>query len=274
MTKRRGIYGPENVSDASADDRLYLHFLRQTQGAEALHVYHMHRLSRPHGDTRRSEEYLRPPQFEPIDLNEWSKHPAEVSSNTEVSFLYPPPSPYSTLDRDDLEPTEVEDENPLRSRRYSRRIEESSRFGIWTIILLLLAVIMVLLTALYSTGSAKSLMRGKIFTTSPSNAILLLRILTELCAVILAGLVVVVVEDLQWALASRPKGVSLLHFVGLDSGTGVWGLVRLLATAEWKQKYSSALRYVSASCQGFKQLTLLQTADNSIDSSTGHHSHG
>ncbi|GME37931.1 hypothetical protein GTA08_BOTSDO10036 [Neofusicoccum parvum] len=193
-----------------------------------------------------SEEALRPPQLETIDLSEWSKRvPAEDSPAPDHSFLYPPPSPYSTANRDNPEPSELGDERPLRrsrSRRYSKKIEESSRFGIWTLLLLLFAIIMVTLTALYSTGSAKSLMKGKIFTTSSSNAILLLRILTELCAVILAALVVVVVEDLQWALASRPGGVGLLHFVGLDSGTGVWGLLRLLATADWKQKYSSAFR--------------------------------
>uniref|UniRef100_L2FN73 Major facilitator superfamily transporter n=2 Tax=Colletotrichum gloeosporioides species complex TaxID=2707338 RepID=L2FN73_COLFN len=97
-------------------------------------------------------------------------------------------------------------------------------------------------TGLYSTGSAKALMKQSFFVASPQNSILLLRVLTELCAVVLAALVVVVVEDLQWALASRPGGVSLLHFVGLDSGTGVWGLLRLLATADWKEKYSSLFR--------------------------------
>lgn len=187
----------------------------------------------------RSENGLKLPQFEAIDLSDWKRTPTDDCPDPDRSFLYAPPSAYSTLPRDNLSP---EDENPLRARRYSRKIEESSRFGIWTLILLLLAIIMVVLTALYSTGSAKSLMRGKIFATSSSNAILLLRILTELCAVILSALVIVVVEDLQWALASRPEGVSLLHFVGLDSGTGVWGLCRLLATADWRQKYSSAFR--------------------------------
>lgn len=251
MTKRWGTSGADNISHASADDRLYMHFLGQTQGADALHVHHMDRLSKSNGHTKGSEDGgPRPPQLETIDLSEWPKHtPAEDSPAPDHSFLYPPsPTPYLTSTRENYYPSEVGDENPLRSRRYSqsrrysRRIEESSRFGLWTLILLLLAVVMVVLTALYSTGSAKSLMKGKIFTTSSSNSILVLRILTELCAVILGALVIVVVEDLQWALASRPGGVSLLHFVGLDSGTGVWGLVRLLATADWRQKYSSAFR--------------------------------
>ncbi|KAF4301717.1 hypothetical protein GTA08_BOTSDO10036 [Botryosphaeria dothidea] len=251
MTKRWGTSGADNISHASADDRLYMHFLGQTQGADALHVHHMDRLSKSNGHTKGSEDGgPRPPQLETIDLSEWPKHtPAEDSPAPDHSFLYPPsPTPYLTSTRENYDPSEVGDENPLRSRRYSqsrrysRRIEESSRFGLWTLILLLLAVVMVILTALYSTGSAKSLMKGKIFTTSSSNSILVLRILTELCAVILGALVIVVVEDLQWALASRPGGVSLLHFVGLDSGTGVWGLVRLLATADWRQKYSSAFR--------------------------------
>ncbi|KAJ5000292.1 hypothetical protein K4K48_002899 [Colletotrichum sp. SAR 10_66] len=117
-----------------------------------------------------------------------------------------------------------------------------SSFLWWTWALWLLGALMVTLTGLYSTGSAKALMKQSFFVASPQNSILLLRVLTELCAVVLAALVVVVVEDLQWALASRPGGVSLLHFVGLDSGTGVWGLLRLLATADWKEKYSSLFR--------------------------------
>ncbi|TDZ18020.1 hypothetical protein Cob_v008815 [Colletotrichum orbiculare MAFF 240422] len=117
-----------------------------------------------------------------------------------------------------------------------------SKFVWWTLGLWALCALMVTLTSLYSTGSAKALMRQHFFVASPANSILVLRVLTELCAVALAALVVVVVEDLQWALASRPGGVSLLHFVGLDSGTGVWGLLRLLATADWKHKYSSLFR--------------------------------
>ncbi|KAF9869964.1 hypothetical protein CkaCkLH20_12573 [Colletotrichum karsti] len=118
----------------------------------------------------------------------------------------------------------------------------TSPFVWWTVGLWLLAALMVTLTTLYSTGSAKALMKQSFFVASASNSILVLRVMTELCAIIMAGLVVVCVEDLQWALASRPQGISLLHFVGLDSGTGVWGLLRLLATAEWRQKYSSLFR--------------------------------
>ncbi|KAK2613410.1 hypothetical protein N8I77_000327 [Diaporthe amygdali] len=159
------------------------------------------------------------------------------------NFLHPPtPSRESINDALSTDGRDNDDTTSLRSRRLSVNMEQSSRFGWWTLCLLLLALIMVILTAFYSTGSATALMRDKFFTTSSANAILILRVLTEACAVIMAALVVVVVEDLQWALASRPEGVSLLHFVGMDSGTGVWGLLRLLATADWRQKYSSLFR--------------------------------
>lgn len=131
---------------------------------------------------------------------------------------------------------------PRRPTNLTINMDKSSRFGWWTLVLLLLAAIATTLTALYANGSAKSLMQGKFFTTSSANAILILRILTEACALLFAALIMVVVEDLQWALASRPTGVSLLHFVGLDAGTGVWGLLRLLATADWRHKYSSLFR--------------------------------
>lgn len=135
-----------------------------------------------------------------------------------------------------------DDTAALRSRRLSVNLEQSSRFGWWTLGLLLFTVLMISLTAIYSNGSAKALWQDKFFTTSSANAILILRIMTEACALLLGALVVVVVEDLQWALASRPQGIGLLHFVGLDAGTGVWGLLRLLATADWNQKYSSLFR--------------------------------
>lgn len=159
------------------------------------------------------------------------------------NFLHPPtPSRESILGAFSTDGRDNDDTTSLRSRRLSVNMEQSSRFGWWTLCLLLLAVIMVILAGLYSTGSATALMKDKFFTTSSANAILILRILTEACALMMAALVVVVVEDLQWALASRPEGVSLLHFVGMDSGTGVWGLLRLLATADWKEKYSSLFR--------------------------------
>ncbi|KAL1647831.1 hypothetical protein SLS58_002632 [Diplodia intermedia] len=202
----------------------------------------MERLSSSYRPTSRSEDGLKLPRFEAVDLNDCKHTPTDDSPNADHGVLFVPLATRPTLRLDNFTPLEADEENPLRARRYSRKLEESSRFGLWTLILLLLALVMVILTALYSTGSAKSLMRGKIFATSSSNAILVLRILTELCAVILSALVIVVVEDLQWALASRPEGVGLLHFIGLDSGTGVWGLCRLLATADWKQKYSSAFR--------------------------------
>jgi hypothetical protein len=159
------------------------------------------------------------------------------------NFLHPPtPSRESILGAFSADGRDNGDTTSLRSRQLSVKMDQTSRFGWRTICLLLLALLMVILAGLYSTGSATALMKDKFFTTSPANAILILRILTEACALMIAALVVVVVEDLQWALASRPEGVSLLHFVGMDSGTGVWGLLRLLATADWKEKYSSLFR--------------------------------
>lgn len=161
------------------------------------------------------------------------------------NFLHPPtPSPQgfppTTSQADDYVPSAL----PRRPTSLSMNMDKTSRFGWWTLVLLLITAIMTILTAVYANGSVKSLMQDKFFTTSSANAILILRILTEACALLFAALVMVVVEDLQWALASRPTGVSLLHFVGLDAGTGVWGLLRLLATADWGHKYSSLFRLV------------------------------
>ncbi|POS76382.1 hypothetical protein DHEL01_v205226 [Diaporthe helianthi] len=175
------------------------------------------------------------------DYNDVPRRGLEPQFNQ--NFLHPAtPSRESVLGAYSADGRGNDDTTSLRSRRLSVNMDESSRFGWWTLCLLLLALLMVILAGVYSTGSATALMRVKFFTTSSANAILILRVLTELCALTMAALVLVVMEDLQWALASRPEGVSLLHFVGMDSGTGVWGLLRLLATADWKEKYSSLFR--------------------------------
>lgn len=183
--------------------------------------------------------------------------PANVPGYTETpateplynhSFLHPPsPNRDSYFGPSPAEQTDRSNTPPLRRRSTKRMsavidLQESSRFGWWTPVLLLLTLVVVTVTAMYANGSIKSLMQERFFTSSSSNAILILRILTEACALLLAALVVLVVEDLQWALATRPQGVSLLHFVGLDGGTGMWGLVRLLVTADWSEKYSSLFR--------------------------------
>ncbi|KAK1455718.1 hypothetical protein CMEL01_04478 [Colletotrichum melonis] len=173
-----------------------------------------------------------------------SAHPSPLKTTVsfnQTNFLHPP-----TPDREDCsyshKGNDFNDTISLTSKSHKNGDKNTSPFVWWTLCLWLVGVLMLTLTAVYSTGSAKALMRQNFFVASPSNSILILRVMTELCALVLAALVVVVVEDLQWALASRPGGVSLLHFVGLDAGTGVWGLLRLLATAEWRQKYSSLFR--------------------------------
>ncbi|KAL0937206.1 uncharacterized protein CTRU02_206937 [Colletotrichum truncatum] len=161
--------------------------------------------------------------------------------NPQSNFLHPPTPEAANFEFTRRE-TERGDTISVTARSQTGK---SSRFVWWTFALWLLGALMLTLTTVYSTGSAKSLMRQHFFVASSGNSILVLRVLTELCAISLAALVVVVVEDLQWALASRPGGVSLLHFVGLDSGTGVWGLLRLLATADWREKYSSLFRVLT-----------------------------
>ncbi|CAN8103205.1 unnamed protein product [Discula destructiva] len=194
------------------------------------------------------EEWLR------IPLEPEESAPGYSETNTSQqdynrNFLHPPTPDLTSSCGPTEQQNQTDGSDKARLRRRSTKnmavvmdLDKSSRFGWWTPILLLLTMLVVMFTALYSNGSVKNLMQNKFFTTSSANAILILRVLTEACALLLAALVVVVAEDLQWALASRPGGVSLLHFVGLDGGTGVWGLVRLLATAEWREKYSSLFR--------------------------------
>lgn len=181
--------------------------------------------------------------FEVKDYSHESSSPRASPEHTyNANYLHPPtPSRDSFTGPWENEQRNLWDPGHGASRRRSV-MDKTSRFGWWTLVLLFLTVLMVTLTSVYANGSVRRLMQDKFFTTSSSNAIFILRILTEACALLFAALMVLVMEDLQWALASRPGGVSLLHFVGLDSGTGVWGLLRLLATADWSQKYSSLFR--------------------------------
>ncbi|KAF2663225.1 hypothetical protein BT63DRAFT_380240 [Microthyrium microscopicum] len=81
-------------------------------------------------------------------------------------------------------------------------------------------------------------------SSSPSNSLLALRIISEVSTILLWGLGVASLEDLQWALASRKDGMNIFQFLTLDMGTGIWGLMRLVIRSPFAYKGLALLRII------------------------------
>jgi hypothetical protein len=90
-----------------------------------------------------------------------------------------------------------------------------------------------ILTVLYASQST-ILSRVRSVGGSPSHTILVLRVLSELASLSLATTIAAVFEGLQCMLVSRGKqtsgqtdgaGFELSNYLGLDSGTGILGLL-------------------------------------------------
>lgn len=113
----------------------------------------------------------------------------------------------------------------------------------YTSILLLLTTGIATLTGVYASGSATALIGESFFSASASNSLLSLRVLSEASTLLLVALGQNVLEEFKWALASRSNGMNLIHFVGLDIGTGLRGLLRLIKRSPWKYQASILLRY-------------------------------
>ncbi|KAK7514631.1 hypothetical protein IWZ03DRAFT_361129 [Phyllosticta citriasiana] len=98
----------------------------------------------------------------------------------------------------------------------------------------------VLREAVPHIGSVAAMMRRDIFRSSSSRTIFVLRIMTEILHLSMLALGIMLVEDLQWTLASRPGGVSLAS----TREQAHWGLLRLFLSAGWKDKMLSFWRLV------------------------------
>ncbi|OAP58486.1 hypothetical protein AYL99_07576 [Fonsecaea erecta] len=90
-------------------------------------------------------------------------------------------------------------------------------------------VILLALTALYAIRP--SLWKSDFINSSPSNAIFVLRALSEVTAFLLAITVASSFELLQWLLTVREGGIPLTEYLCLQEGTGILGLIKLTAEA-------------------------------------------
>ncbi|ORY13695.1 hypothetical protein BCR34DRAFT_254900 [Clohesyomyces aquaticus] len=169
-------------------------------------------------------------------------HGRSPSMGSEESFGSIPPADQDNVpepDRnraDESQPEESTDRIDVELQRPQSWIRASSqgKHPSWrrnesrgSFLMLLLSIAVVTFTTLYACRTS---LTAKLFTTSSSESLLILRVLSETCTVLLYVLVLCIIEDLQWAYASRAKGIGLLGFLSLDAGTRVWGLLRLLCT--------------------------------------------
>jgi hypothetical protein len=128
-------------------------------------------------------------------------------------------------------------------RRRSCRSSPRSSFRPYTLILFFLASAFATFTAVYASANIDPF-RFRFFSSSSSHSLLLLRVVSEGSTILLWALMLKVMEELQWALASRRNGENLMQFLSLDMGTGCWGLLRLLRQSPWKYKSTVLIRYV------------------------------
>ncbi|KAF2727751.1 hypothetical protein EJ04DRAFT_581808 [Polyplosphaeria fusca] len=92
-----------------------------------------------------------------------------------------------------------------------------------------LALALVILTSVYASRS--DLLDGRrIIGRSPSDVLLVLRVLSELAGLLLAATIAGTFEEIQWMLVKRNgdhPGMAFTDYLGLQPGTGVCGLFRL-----------------------------------------------
>lgn len=89
-----------------------------------------------------------------------------------------------------------------------------------------LTTIFLIMTAVYAS-QATIAARMRLLYTSSSNTIFVLSALSGLTSVFLASTIAAAFERLQWLLVSRKDGLEFTKFLGLQSGTGVAGLIAL-----------------------------------------------
>ena len=87
---------------------------------------------------------------------------------------------------------------------------------------------------------AVSVTNGKFTSLIPpstSTALVILRVLSEASATLLAALIASTLETVVWASASSKRGITMSSFLGISASTGYLGLLSLLF---WKTKETGA----------------------------------
>jgi hypothetical protein len=237
----------DSRSGSTATDDVYLHFLLQSQGSDALYQYNLDRLN-----ASGSSHTVNVPRRPSLDIRHGGPWRQEPDFGSSYEYLDIPG--YRQLDnsQDNLNTAPSNLDHPLEFPRPLdveigplSRSEKEKGYAVYNVSLLLLATAAVALTGLYASGAIRSILSVKLFSASSSYSLFVLRVLSEVCTIVLGALSVTVIGNLQWALASRLNGIDLIRFLSLDAGTGLWSLLQLLVVSRWKNKPSSFGRYVA-----------------------------
>lgn len=135
-----------------------------------------------------------------------------------------PDNSQTSISENNLNP---HDHNTEEKSQPSARRCDGSLITVWLSAVCALAL--VILTSIYA-GNSSLLAGHQSIGRSPSNVLLVLRVLSEMAGVMLATTIAGTVEVVQWALISRQggkKGMSFTDYLILHAGTGVPGLFRL-----------------------------------------------
>jgi hypothetical protein len=218
-------------------DIAYQAFLHQAQGADALHLYNLSRIDVSTNNNQQHSDFQFPWNIDDHGRESISQ-PAEPSSKQGLLRRVSPTNdttPYHEIHLD----------GHGHGSDFEYRSCGQHRCSLYSGSLLFLALGFGVLSAVYASGSATKMLNLRLFSSSPSNSLFALRVLSEISTILSWGLGLAALEELQWSLASRPKGVGLMNFVSLDLGTGLWGLLRLIWRGHWKSKVTAIVRYAA-----------------------------
>jgi hypothetical protein len=92
----------------------------------------------------------------------------------------------------------------------------------------LLALVFMILTVVYAEQTKMSNRMWYLYSSS-SRTIFVLSLLSGIAGIFLAATITAAFELLQWLMVVQDKGVILTKFLGLQAGTGITGLLLLIA---------------------------------------------
>ncbi|KAF2188992.1 hypothetical protein K469DRAFT_684256 [Zopfia rhizophila CBS 207.26] len=111
-------------------------------------------------------------------------------------------------------------------RRSGKSVRTPKSMLAWTASALTLGFL--ILTAVYASHDTAA-SRLRFLYTSSSNTIFVLSVLSSFTGLFLGATITATFETVQWLLISRQEGLQLSNFLSLEAGTGLMGLLRLMA---------------------------------------------
>jgi hypothetical protein len=242
MWNRQNEFPPQR---SDPGDQSYFAFIHQVEGADALQMHNFSQAQSPQISRPASHGF----RFPWADSNtepeqEWQP---ESSNLTRAATARSEDSLLNNVSPNVIDasyfPLDIDTSFQRSDSKFKQQALLSNlKCNPYTAILLFFALGFGTLTGVYASGSARKMLQARFFSSTPSNSLLTLRVLSEVSTLLLWALYLGVLEEFQWALASRTKGVNVLQHVALDLGTGFWGLLRLVFRIPRRYKASVIIR--------------------------------